>query len=158
VATHGHFDHVLAVVDLQLAYAIPFLIHHKDRFLLKRMSETAEHFLKIPIKIPIPVPDKTISKDQQVVAGSLTFEIIQTPGHTPGSISLYFKNEKTLFSGDTWFADGAVGRTDFSYASAKDLHLSLVRLSALPDSTRLFSGHGRASSVGDEKMNIKESI
>ena len=158
IATHGHFDHVLAVVDLQISFSIPFLINEKDIFLLKRMPETAEHFLKMKINTPVPIPDKKITESQSISVGSLQFEILFSPGHTPGGISLYFKSEKLLFSGDTWFADGGIGRTDFSYSSLGDLHTSLKQLAALPDETGLFSGHGRGSNIGRERRNISFAL
>jgi glyoxylase-like metal-dependent hydrolase (beta-lactamase superfamily II) len=76
-------------------------------------------------------------------------KVIQTPGHTPGSVCLYFEKEEVLFTGDTLFADG-VGRTDFSYGSEKDLLASLEKLSKLPPKIKIYPGHGESGiKLGD---------
>jgi len=130
VATHGHFDHIMASYAIQQAYNIPLYIHEKDIFLLSRMQESAKHFLGLrdvdPPPKPTPLP-KTLS-------------FIHTPGHTPGSICLKFDN--TLIVGDTVFAGGAVGRTDFSYSSPLELSASVNNIMSYPKGTRILPGHG----------------
>jgi glyoxylase-like metal-dependent hydrolase (beta-lactamase superfamily II) len=77
--------------------------------------------------------------------------VIETPGHTPGSICLFAKNEGLLFTGDTIFAEGQVGRTDFSYSSAKDHKTSLKKIFKLLDNTIIYPGHKDSSTVKKEK-------
>ena len=117
LATHGHFDHVMAVGEIQLSLKVPFYIHEKDLFLIKRLKETAKHFLGYE---PVVIPPKNI---KYVNSGMLhvqryTFNVIETPGHTPGGCCFYFPEEQAIFTGDTIFKE-ARGRTDLSYSSKK---------------------------------------
>lgn len=130
IATHGHFDHVMAAYALQLAYNLPFYIHEGDIFLLSRMQSSAKHFLKLPHVDPPPKPSPLSH-----------IHYIHTPGHTPGSISLQFGD--TLIVGDTMFADGAVGRTDHSYSDPLALSDSIQKIRSLPKGTRILPGHGK---------------
>ena len=77
--------------------------------------------------------------------------MIETPGHTPGSICFYSKSDQVLFTGDTIFADGGVGRTDFSYSNPAELKTSLTKIFKLQEETTIYPGHGRESTVGEEK-------
>lgn len=147
IATHGHFDHILAVTELQLAYQIPFLIHQKDVFLVSRMQESAQHFLGITVDPP-PHIDGYVGKTIRM--GKETISIIETPGHTPGSVCLYMKKEYTLLSGDTLFSNGGVGRTDFSYSNPDALQKSLQKLFKLPQKTIVNPGHGSATTIAQE--------
>lgn len=142
LATHGHFDHIMAALDLKLIYKIPFGCSSKDGFLLKRQDKTAEFFLRRKVGVPKIKIEVDLDRKKEISLGGEKLAVIKTPGHTPGGICLYSAKESWLFSGDTWF-DGAVGRTDFSYGSAKDLQNSLARLKRLPAGTRVFPGHGR---------------
>jgi len=143
IATHGHFDHVLAVTELKLAFQIPFLIHQADLFLIRRVSETAKYFTGLKADPFLP-PDRFIKEKDQLKFGQEKLKVIETPGHTPGSICLYQKG--TLFSGDTLFASGT-GRTDFSYASSEELKISLKKLFQLPLKTVVYPGHGQKTTI-----------
>ncbi|MGI5825783.1 MAG: MBL fold metallo-hydrolase [Patescibacteria group bacterium] len=140
VATHGHFDHLLAAYELQLAFNIPLLLHQKDLFLVSRMQSTAEHWLKRKIieKPPTNIQFLT-DKDHPC-----RLQVIETPGHTPGSICLYSKENNLLLTGDTLFADG-VGDTNHSYSSPNALRSSLAKLSRLPPQTTIYPGHSESS-------------
>ena len=151
VATHGHFDHILAVTELKLAYTIPFMMNKKDEFLLARMQDSAKFFTESKENFS-PKIDKYLKN--KLVIGHLSFDIIHTPGHTPGSLSFYFKKYKILFCGDLAFARG-VGRTDFTYSSEKDLKLSLDKILKLPSETRVLSGHGEETTIKKIKMYNK---
>ncbi len=147
IATHGHFDHILGARELQLTFGIPFYIHAADSFLVARMQETAAHFLGRHIVETSPVIDKTLVDKQEITLGANTLTVIETPGHTPGSICLYTKTENVVFTGDTIFADGGVGRTDFSYSEPLKLAVSLDRILSLKAETRLLPGHGEETTV-----------
>ncbi len=140
-ATHGHFDHVMAVGEIQLSYPhLSLHVNKKDQFLLKRVAETARHFLGfepmvVPIRLIAELPKGDFSIDD------FRFHVIQTPGHTPGSCSLYFEKDKVLFTGDTLF-QGGIGRYDFSYSDKEDLKKSIQGILKLPEDTRILSGHG----------------
>jgi hydroxyacylglutathione hydrolase len=157
VATHGHFDHILAALDLQLIYNIPFRLSSADEFLLERMSSSAEHFLgRKVVELP-PKVTGGLTDGELLSFGHSSLSVIQTPGHTPGSVSLYSKNY-CIFTGDTLFASGGVGRTDFAYSSKEQLDKSLHTILQLPDNVRIYSGHGADSSVSTEKLIHQSDI
>lgn len=147
IATHGHFDHILAVTELKLAFNIPFLINRADLFLLNRASRTAQFFIGVKPDPSLPA-DRFIKEGDIVKFGKEGLKVIETPGHTPGGISLYKKG--ILFSGDTIFSDG-YGRTDFSYASRSDLEKSIKKILKLPPETIIYPGHGQETSVEEAK-------
>lgn len=148
ILTHAHFDHILAILTLKLNFNAPILMHKKDLFLYKKAASSAKHWLNRKID-PLPIPDQFINGGDQITVGSTTLQVIETPGHTPGSISLYNKNKGILFTGDTLFKN-AVGRTDFKYASPLELASSLEQLAKLPPETIILPGHGDESTIGDE--------
>lgn len=138
IATHGHFDHIMAAYALQIAYNIPFYIHEKDIFLLATMQSSAKHFLKIPVVDPPPKPTPISN-----------IPFIHTPGHTPGSICLPIGD--ALIVGDTIFEGGAVGRTDHSYSDPLALSASIKKILSYAPETRLLPGHGEETTVQLEK-------
>ncbi len=150
VATHGHFDHILGARELQLIFNIPFYIHESDRFLVSRMQETARHFLGRDVLEAPPVIGGTLTDKQNIAVRAHALTVMETPGHTPGSICLYHEKEGVLFVGDTIFAMGGVGRTDFSYSEPLKLAESLKRIFQLPEKTKFLPGHGQATTVGQE--------
>lgn len=133
VLTHGHYDHCTASLELNLNFNIPIFLDPKDNFLYQNSHRSAAHFsvsqaFKLPPSSPITNP--LIKK---------YFQIIPSPGHTPGSVCLYSK--PFLFSGDTLFVD-SVGATNHPYSSTKDLRQSLNKIFSLPKSTLVLPGHG----------------
>jgi len=152
LASHGHFDHLMAVGEIEKSFSVPFYINKRDLFLVKRIKESAEYFLGFkPLILPIlkvktfpPIPRfKWVNK----------FKIIFTPGHTPGSCCFYFPQEKIIFTGDTLFKRG-IGRYDFSYSNKSDLQASLNKLLKLPEETIIYPGHGEQTTIGEEKRFI----
>lgn len=146
LATHGHFDHILAANELQMAFNIPFYIHPKDLFLIKNLQKNASFWTKRKIVENSPSKISFFPKNFQFSILNFKFKIITTPGHTPGSVCFYFPKEKILFTGDTLFA-GGVGRTDLSYSSEKDLVSSLKKISKLPGETIIYPGHGESTTL-----------
>lgn len=149
IATHGHFDHISAALELQLGFNIPFLINKKDEFLVKRINETSLYFTGHESGPP-PIISSFLKLNQQIKLGKDQLEIIETPGHTPGSICLYHKEENLLFGGDLIFSMGGVGRTDFSYSSSLDLKNSIEKIIKLPKQTKIFTGHGKNTAIEQE--------
>lgn len=149
LATHGHFDHVMAAGEIQLSLPVPLFLGQKDAFLIRRLGETARHFLGYEPYILPPSILKN-AKAGALEIGPFNLQIIETPGHTPGGVSYYFKEEQAVFTGDTLFA-GSVGRTDLSYSRPLDLAASLTRLYGLPEETAVYPGHGEETSVLNEK-------
>lgn len=152
VATHGHFDHVLAATELKLAFNIPFWLSEADLFLLKRVQKTTQHFANFHTDPPPPV-DKFLKERDEIPVDKERLKVIETPGHTPGSISLYTPG--ILFSGDTLFSSG-VGRTDFAYGSQKNLLTSIKeKLFKLPSQTEVYPGHGPKTTIMAEKQRLE---
>ena len=148
-ATHGHFDHIMAVGEIQLSYDVPFYIANDDHFLVHRLKETADHFLQQ--KNPI-IPPKHFHDLQngELKGGSISMRVMRTPGHTPCATCFYFKDGGWLLTGDTLFKD-AIGRYDFSYSDKTLLKNSLNHLFKLPEETIVYPGHGQETTIGEEK-------
>lgn len=156
VTTHGHFDHLLGATEVQLAFKIPFLIHKADLPLLRRSRQSVKKFLGF-VADPPPKDKKLIEEGDQLSFGKEKLTVIETPGHTPGGICLYAPG--VLFSGDTLFANGIIGRTDFSYASKEKIMRSIKeKLLKLPNNTVVYPGHGRASTIANENRNWQLDI
>lgn len=153
LATHGHFDHVMAVGEIQKSYNIPLFISKKDCFLINRMDKTAEHFLGYK-SIILPVKKIQNFPPSPRLRWASKLKIISTPGHTPGSYCFYFKEENAVFTGDTLFKDG-VGRTDLSYSNKDDLKKSLKKLFKLPEETIIYSGHGEDTMLEEENETLQ---
>lgn len=151
VATHGHFDHVMAGFEVQQTLNAPFFMHSADQFLLDRMGETAEHFLGIKVVEPPPTRSRDLKDGEILAIGSVKVKIHETPGHTPGSVCLEVVDKNILIAGDTIFAEGGVGRTDFSYSDSELLKRSLTRILSFPDDMILLPGHGNDTTIAQEK-------
>jgi len=153
--THGHFDHIMATLDLRLIFKIPIYCSEKDMFLLKRQNQTASHFLGKKINVPnIQKIDIDLDKTEEINLRANVVKIIKTPGHTPGGICFYCPKENLLFSGDTLFYDSR-GRTDFKYSSTEDIFVSLRKLMELPLETLVLSGHGEETTIENESKKYK---
>lgn len=147
IFTHAHFDHVLGSLELRLNFDIPIFMHKNDTQLLKNAKKNAEYWLKRTVD-PVPATTNPISEGAILEVGTSKLRVIQTPGHTPGSVSLFADEpQPLLFTGDTLFKAG-VGRTDFEYSSPKDLRSSIQKLfSSLPLETICYPGHGEATTL-----------
>ncbi len=157
VATHGHFDHVMAAAEVKLAYNIPFIASRDDVFLLERVPETAKHFLKIEAP-PAPAPDFEVKEGSDISFENIEFEILAISGHSPGSVAYYNKKEAIVFSGDLVFADGLVGRTDLSYSNKEELKRSIIKLLQLPGKTIVYPGHGERTTINELKTIFDKQL
>jgi hydroxyacylglutathione hydrolase len=147
INTHGHFDHVGANRRMQAATGAPILIHALDAPMLSQLSRSAAAWGMSAEDSP--PPDRTIDEGDTIRLGTITFQVIHTPGHTPGGVSLLADGR--LFVGDTLFA-GSVGRTDFPGGDFNTLKSSIQKkLFALPDDVQVFTGHGPETTIGEEK-------
>ena len=149
LATHGHFDHVLAVGEIQLSFRVPLYMGTEDLFLLKRLVSTTDHFLKYKTAAIAPTIIKPLGEGLMSL-GDFNFQAIKTPGHTPGSYSFLFKGDNALFTGDTLFKEG-IGAYDHSYSSKTDLFASLQRLSKMVGEAEVYPGHGESTTLASEK-------
>lgn len=141
VLTHGHFDHILGLLELKLNFQVPIMVHEADLFLVESVQQRAQHWLKTQVD-PAPKPDKLLKEGDKVRFGKEVLSVIHTPGHTPGGICLY--NNEVMFTGDTLFRDGVIGRTDLSYSSPKKMRQSLIKIKELPGSRQMYAGHGES--------------
>lgn len=148
--THGHFDHILGAYELQNIFHIPVYMNTKDIFLVERMKSSTEYFLHR--EIIEQKPTTTAISEKKLVFGTLSFIIIDCPGHTPGGISFILEKANLIFTGDTLFAHGYVGRTDLSYSRPLDLSASIQKIFTFPDRYTIYPGHGESSTIGKEKL------
>ena len=159
VFTHGHFDHISALPCLHRLFPdAPIAIHEDDAFYLGKDAEDVhkEDFGRLGLGVYIrnyfkqetQLPAATLLlKDGDKLPFAPEWNVIHTPGHSPGSICLYNENEKMLLSGDTLFAGGGFGRTDLRGGDYSQLMESLAILKNLPSGTKVLPGHGEYTYV-----------
>ena len=150
--THAHFDHIGGAGAIADALnPLPLVALHPNDHVLWRAGGGGA-FFGFDID-PGPEPTIDFYQGQLLRLGSVAFEVRFTPGHTPGHCILYVASANICFCGDVIFA-GSVGRTDLPGASWKQLEQSIkTQIFTLPDDTRLLSGHGPETTVGEEKRN-----
>lgn len=134
ILTHGHYDHTGAINEIKEKTNAPIAIHKLDKKILEDENKSADMYLKDGDELSI---------------GSIKLKIIHTPGHSPGGISILM--DGAIFTGDTLFA-GSIGRTDFYKGDMEQILSSIKnKLFLLPEETKVYPGHGPASTIGSEK-------
>jgi len=147
VCTHAHFDHVGAIPELKNATNAKIVIHQDELDIYQHTKDQAVALWGYELD-PLPDPDIFVSEGAILETGDIKFEIIHTPGHSPGGICLY--GEGIVITGDTLFA-GTVGRTDLFGGDIEKLKRSFKKLMALPDEIKVLPGHGPQSTIGKER-------
>lgn len=151
VATHGHIDHNFGNDTIRNVFNLLPEVHKNDEPLMQSLAEQAHAFLGISLDDSKYCVGKYLNDDDKISFGNHTFTIIPTPGHTPGSVFLYCKEERIAFSGDTLFRM-SIGRTDFELGSYTDIIASLHNIiSILPSDTIVLTGHGSQTTIGAEQ-------
>jgi glyoxylase-like metal-dependent hydrolase (beta-lactamase superfamily II) len=150
VASHAHLDHIMAARDIVEATGAPFLLHQADLPIADNLPQSARAWMGREVP-PAPPPDAfPVDGDDLEVAG-VTLTVLHTPGHTPGSVSLYAREARLLFSGDTLFRE-SIGRVDLPGGDFQQIANSIAqRLYALPDDTRVLPGHMQETTIGYER-------
>ncbi|MFQ5419407.1 MAG: MBL fold metallo-hydrolase [Anaerolineae bacterium] len=147
--THSHFDHVGGLAELKEETGAPIFIHDGAVEMLRTAVMSAAFFqLKIP---PPPPPDEMLIPGQTIQVGNLSLAVLFTPGHAPGHVCFYLKEQAVLFDGDVLF-QGSIGRTDLPGGDYPLLMKSIrEELMPLPEETQVLSGHGPATTIGQER-------
>ena len=147
--THGHMDHTYGVAFLQRLYSCPVYMHDDDKSVIAYFQRVA--------KFGVPVADPSftttpVADGQIVEAAGLSFKVISTPGHSPGSVCYLFEEQRAIFTGDTLFA-GAIGRSDlFGGDYDSEIRAIMEKLMMLDGDIAVYPGHGGASSIADERV------
>jgi glyoxylase-like metal-dependent hydrolase (beta-lactamase superfamily II) len=151
LATHAHFDHVLASKPVKEATGAPFRLHPSDVGQLRNMQQIAAMF---GIAAPEPAThDETLSEGDVIEAGAIRLETLFTPGHSPGHVSFVLRSEAMVFSGDCLF-EGGIGRVDLPGGDYVTLMQSIFgRLVPLGDEVTVCPGHGPLTTIGQERAN-----
>lgn len=148
--THCHFDHMGANADVVAATGAPLALHPAELPILQARGGAS--WFGVPVK-ESPAPDIELDDGQVIEVGTLRFQVLHTPGHSPGGVTFYLEEQGVAFDGDVLFQMG-VGRTDLPGGEWDTLMRSIQEvLFALPDETILYSGHGPKTTVGQEKRS-----
>jgi hydroxyacylglutathione hydrolase len=151
IITHAHIDHVGAVAALADEYACPVLMHAEAEPMLQQLPTQA---MMMGLRFgKVPTVDRHIEDEEVLDVGGLRLRSLYTPGHAPGHLAFYLEDEGLVLSGDALFA-GSVGRTDL-FGGDMDLLMRSIneRLLTLPDETRVLSGHGPETTIGEERAH-----
>ena len=151
IQTHTHVDHIMGTNYLRQTYNIPMVMHEADLPVLRSQPVWAGTF---GINIdPVADAELFVAGGDTITFGNSKLEVLFTPGHSAGSVSFYSPDDKWVLSGDVLF-HGSVGRTDFPFCSYPDLMHSITNtLFALSDDTKVYSGHGPVTNIGQEKRH-----
>lgn len=150
INTHAHLDHIFGVQPLVDAYGLPFHLHEKEMPVLKNASVSAAMF---GIRFnPTFQPSAFIKEGEPLMLADDEIEVRFAPGHSPGSIVFYYSAGSWALSGDVLFS-GSIGRTDLPGGNFDTLIQSIrEQMFTLPDDTVVYSGHGPATTIGNEKI------
>jgi glyoxylase-like metal-dependent hydrolase (beta-lactamase superfamily II) len=148
INTHGHPDHIAENAILSDMTNAQILIHKNDAPALN--FDFTNFSKKYNLAILAGKTNKILSGGEVLNIGKIKLDILQTPGHTPGSICVYIQNEHVIFTGDTLFYH-TIGRTDLPLSDSQKMKTSLEKLFSLPDKTEVLPGHGKQTVIREEK-------
>lgn len=149
--THAHIDHIFGCARLSHHFDVGIEVHASEKVLLQRADTQAAMF-GVELESP-PEPVATIEPGTNIEFGEVSWEVLHTPGHSPGSVSFVDRKEGVVFAGDVLFA-GSIGRTDLWQGSLPTLMQSIFgQLIPLGDEFRVLPGHGPETSIGRERTS-----
>ncbi len=148
--THGHVDHVAGLAETRRAIAAPIHLHAAERGSYDE-APIRGAFFGLRCEQP-PPPDHELADGETVQVGEITFEVLHTPGHTPGHVCFVDRSAGVAFTGDLLFR-GSIGRTDLPGADPSLMGPSLARMLELPDETVVYPGHMGPTTIGDERVS-----
>ena len=152
INTHCHIDHILGNNFVSKTWDLELEIHHKDINLLKNSKDIADLYGFVNYE-KSPITNKFLVEGDIIEFGKSNLEVLFTPGHAPGHISLYSKNENFIISGDVLF-NNSIGRTDLPGGNYNTLIDTIKsKFLCLDDSTVVYCGHGPSTTVGKERIN-----
>lgn len=150
LCTHGHFDHCMGNGLIYRKFGLKPEAHLEDKFLMEKMAQQTSDILGVALPMEVPPVGRYLTDSDTITFGSHTLRILHTPGHTPGGVTYYCKEENSAFSGDTLFRM-SIGRTDFERGSYEQIVNSLQHmLGTLPPDTKVYPGHGPETTIADE--------
>jgi hydroxyacylglutathione hydrolase len=147
--THSHLDHVGALNDARRRWPDAPIFLHPDELEMYNLAPQMAQMFGMHMD-PLPAPDVFVREGDVIEVGTLRFDVLDTPGHSPGSVSLIARDQGVVFSGDALFA-GSIGRTDLPGCDSRLLMRSLGKLRDLPPELRVLSGHGPETTIGRER-------
>ncbi len=146
INTHAHIDHIASNEELKSRTSALICIHKEDADMLVNPQKNLSFFIGSPISSPSP--DRLLNDGDILESGTIRLQVIHTPGHSPGSISLL--SQECIFTGDLLFA-GGIGRYDFPGSSYEELIRSLRKIMELKSDLIVYPGHGPATTIGEER-------
>ncbi len=149
LATHAHIDHNFGNNTIYETFGLKPEVEGADEKLMEKLPEQAQTIAGVTLDYKMPPVGRYLKETDQIDFGSHTLTILHTPGHTPGGVFYYCKEEKVAFSGDTLFR-GSIGRTDFEGGNSFMIIQSLRMIAQLPDDTTVLPGHGEPTTIGYE--------
>lgn len=149
LVTHGHIDHNFGNRFIFDKYGLKAEVHANDEQLMESLPQQAQTICGVTLEEQMPPVGKYLSADDVIEVGSHKFTILETPGHSAGSVFYYCEAEHLAFSGDTLF-HYSIGRTDIQGGSTFMIIQSLRMVSQLPDNTDIYPGHGEKTTIGIE--------
>lgn len=153
LVTHAHFDHMAACGELAAAAQCPIAVHPADLPLWWLHGGADIFGLKIPDQ---PEPQHPLKEGEELAVGALRLEVIALPGHSPGGVGFLDRAHGWLFSGDTVFAGGGVGRSDLLGGNETVLFQSVQKILRLPEAVEIKPGHGEATTVAEQRAIWRE--
>lgn len=149
LVTHGHLDHNFGNNTVYENFGLQPEVSEADLKMMENLASQAKTFYQLDLNYNFPAVGRTFQPNEVISFGNHQLSVIETPGHSRGSVSFYCKEENVAFTGDTLFKT-SIGRTDFPGGSMFQIINSLRLLAQLPDNTTVYPGHGEPTSIGWE--------